>query len=83
MPKKHHVFCVLSTFGGEWVGEANVDKSSFFSPFPTQSFRKLIKDWNLDCDELCSEDMFGDCDYQSKHWYTVCGKFSKDILCLN
>ena len=66
-----------------WVGEANVDKSSFFSPFPTQSFRKLIKDWNLDCDELCSEDMFGDCDYQSKHWYTVCGKFSKDILCLN
>ena len=33
----------------------------------------LCQDWSLDCDDLCSENMFGDCSYQSSTWYTVCG----------
>ena len=32
------------------------------------------QDWSLQCDELCSQNMFGDCDTQTDTWYTVCGK---------
>ena len=32
------------------------------------------QDWSLDCDELCSQNMFGDCDTQTDTWYTVCGQ---------
>ena len=32
------------------------------------------QDWSLDCDELCSQNMFGDCDLQTDSWYTVCGQ---------
>ena len=32
------------------------------------------QDWSLDCDELCSQNMFGDCDLQTKTWYSVCGQ---------
>ena len=32
------------------------------------------QDWSLNCDDLCSQNMFGDCDYQSSTWYTVCGE---------
>ena len=32
------------------------------------------QDWSLDCDELCSQNMFGDCDTQTNTWYTVCGQ---------
>ena len=32
------------------------------------------QDWSLECDELCSQNMFGDCDTQTDTWYTVCGQ---------
>ena len=32
------------------------------------------QDWSLQCDDLCSENMFGDCDTQTDSWYTVCGQ---------
>ena len=38
------------------------------------------QDWSLDCDELCSQNMFGDCDVQTNHWYTVCGRLAFLIL---
>jgi len=33
-----------------------------------------IQDFSLDCDTLCSQNMFGDCSTQTNLWYTVCGK---------
>lgn len=72
----------LSTGVHQEIGDCNV-RAADLSGHMRQVFlcpESHSQDWNLDCDELCSENMFGDCDFQSKHWYTVCGKPHKDFV---
>lgn len=38
------------------------------------------QDFSLECDTLCSQNMFGDCQVQSATWYSVCGKQHQNYL---
>ena len=66
----------LSTGVHQEIGDCNV-RAADLSGHQRQVYlckETHKQDWSLDCDQLCSENMFGDCDYQSTTWYTVCGK---------
>ena len=38
------------------------------------------QDFKLECDDLCSQNMFGDCKTQTQSWYSVCGKEHQNYL---